>query len=84
VGTIKGSQARFECGSVRDRTFARSTAETDSATAAQIMKRDRMTAGAMERLSKSNPAGDLYGPITAKQIEVTPQENTCRSDGSLP
>jgi putative protein kinase ArgK-like GTPase of G3E family len=50
VGTIEGSQTRFERGTVRNRTFARSTAETDSAAAAQIMKRDGMTAGAMERL----------------------------------
>jgi hypothetical protein len=81
VGTIKGPQTGFERGIVRNRTFARSTAETDSATPAQIMKRDRVTAGAMERLPQTNAASDLYGPITAQQIEGTPQDDTPEMTG---
>ena len=70
VGTSKGSHARFERGAIRNRAFARSTAETDSATAAQIMKCDRVTACAMEGLSQTDTLGDSELEVSDQQLEV--------------
>jgi hypothetical protein len=73
VGTIKGSQTCLERGALRNRAFARSTAETDPATAAQIVKGDRVTACAMERLPQTDTLGDSKVEVSDQQLEDTPQ-----------